>query len=137
VFRSEESRQVSVRVLRNWYLAPFDVIDIALAYQSLPTGAFLRYAFYYSDAPIVMAHSLGSLDATNLVGYGFASSAHLFAVPFGMIVPSGFGDLTIENSYGDLVNGFILGKLFNPDATYIPGSLLGHGACATYGQCTP
>jgi len=82
-------------------MAAFDGIDIVLAYQGLPTGAFLRYAFEYSDLPIEGAHSLGALDAANLVGYGFASDAHLYAVPFGMIVPSGFGDVTITNSYGD------------------------------------
>jgi hypothetical protein len=120
---------------RYWYVAPFDVIDIALAYQGLPTGAFLRYAFYYSDVPIEVAHSLGALDAANLVGYGFASEAHLYAVPLGMIVPSGFGDVTIENNYGDLVAGGVLGKLFNPDAVYIDGppSLFGHLGCKTYG----
>jgi RHS repeat-associated protein len=120
---------------RDWYATPFDVVDIVLAYQGLPTGAFLRYAFFYTDLPIDVAHSLGSLDAANLVGSGFASEAHLFAVPFGMIVPSGFGDVTIENSYGDAVTGFFFGKIFNPDATYIQGPLFGHAKCEIYGQC--
>ena len=124
---------------RNWYASPFDVIDIVLAYQGLPTGAFLRYAFYYSDVPIEVAHSLGSLDASNLVGYGIASEAQLYAAPLGMIVPTGFGNVTIENNYRDVIAGGVFGKLFNPDATYIdgPSSPFGHSLCKTYGQLCP
>lgn len=113
---------------RGWYAIPFDIVDVALSYQGLPTGAFLRYAIFYAGEPIV-GHSLGTLDTANLLALGIARDAQLYAVPFGMTVPNGTGSVSISNSWGDAVTGFLRGSIFNPDASNTGGAFLHHGQC--------
>lgn len=105
---------------------PFDIADIALTLQGLPTGTSLDYGANYAGIHID-SHSLGSLDAANIVGWGGTSSAHLYAVPLPMIVPLGPG-ISITNSLGDIVTGGVLGIITNPSANILHLSLLDHSA---------
>ncbi|MFO1295066.1 MAG: hypothetical protein U1F25_00300, partial [Rubrivivax sp.] len=125
--RSDGGVTIDGVLSRHWYALPFDVIDIVLAYQGLPTGASLRYMLFYRGDPLV-AHSLGTLDAANLVALGFAKHAELYSVPLGMIAPMRAGTV-VTNSVGDAVNGFFLGWIFNPSAANSGGSFLAHRQC--------
>lgn len=86
----------------------FDTIDIALGYQGILTGSgydFIRNGQTGGKASL-RAHSLGTLDATNLVARGWVGSAHIDSLPFGNIAPAG-----VETHLGalDLVNGGLWG----------------------------
>jgi hypothetical protein len=95
----------------------FDFVDTILAYQGLPTAAAAHYLMLgdYSER-ISSGHSLGSLDANNIVSWGFAPSAELQAVPFTNI---GTGGANVRVLSNDPISGFFLSLLFNPQAEWI------------------
>lgn len=113
----------------------FDTIDIALGYQGILTGSgydFIRNGQTGGKASL-RAHSLGTLDATNLVARGWVGSAHIDSLPFGNIAPAG-----VETHLGalDLVNGGALGYLLNPWATVLTNQTSTYGAyCHTIAGC--
>jgi len=81
----------------------------------------------------IKAHSLGTLDATNLVVRGWIGSAHIDSLPFGNIALAG-----VETHLGalDLVNGGALGYLLNPWATVLTNQTSKYGAyCHTIAGC--
>jgi hypothetical protein len=51
---------------RHWYGVLFDVTDVLLGYQGLPTGASWRYMVGGRIGRDLETHSLGNLDAANL-----------------------------------------------------------------------
>jgi hypothetical protein len=85
---------------------------------------------YYPGTPII-AHSLGTLDAANLVAMGSAQDVTYYSLVFTKIAPIGFGNTSINNNWGDIVNGFLFGNLFNPSAVNTHGSFLAHPLCGT------
>lgn len=113
---------------RHWYGAPFDVADVLLGYQGLPTGASWRYITGGRIGQDIVAHSLGTLDASNLDALGLAGKVTLYSVPLGITAPSLRGG-TVTLSAGDAVNGFFLGWLFNPEAINSHGQFLAHPMC--------
>jgi RHS repeat-associated protein len=117
---------------RGWYALPFDVVDVVLGLQGIPTGAAPRYAIYYPGAPII-APSLGTLDAANLVALSVAQDVTYYSVVFTKIAPIGFGQTSINNNWGDIVNGFLFGNVFSPSATNTHGDLLQHTLCGSSG----
>jgi RHS repeat-associated protein len=114
--------------LNNIVGLPFDVVDVVLGYQGLPTATWVdAYNEGYFGKSIA-GHSLGSLDASNLSGIGLVKSARLFSLPFGNISPSS-ASLTIGSL--DIMNGGFAGKLLNPFATVSTGrnGMVGHRWC--------
>ena len=112
----------------------FDGIDIVLGYQGLPTATSLEYIFNYRGTNIV-AHSLGTLDASNLAGFGLTGSVEVNALPVFNIAPGGVG---VRTNVGDFVTGFGLSSAFNPGAEsfFVSPTFknsLGHGAIDVYG----
>ncbi|MCF6299716.1 MAG: hypothetical protein L3J52_01120 [Proteobacteria bacterium] len=100
--------------------SPFDAIDIVLGYAGILTASdydFIRSGNF--DQKLV-AHSLGTLGASNMVAKGYldAGMIELYSLPFGNISPGG-SKLFIGTIDG--VNGFVLGKFLNPNATLISG----------------
>jgi RHS repeat-associated protein len=106
--------------------ASLDAVDTVLAYQGLPTGTSARLLLSGITGPLT-GHSLGALDVSNLAGIGaLPSGSRVFALPFGKI---GAG-VEVTIGAGDPVNGFSLGKIFNPDAE-VQDFGFGH-ACKLY-----
>jgi RHS repeat-associated protein len=114
---------------RHWYGIPFDVADIALGYQGLPTGASWRYMLGGRIGRDIYDHSLGTLDGTNLAGLGLSGKVTSFSVPLGITAPLVRGS-TVTLSAGDAVSGFFLGWIFNPTAVNSHGKFLAHGQCS-------
>jgi len=115
--------------------AVFDGVDVVLAYQGLPTATYVDFIIRARGLPIDAAHSLGSLDASNLVRHGFAPSANLYALPFFNIAPA---NTTVTINDLDLVSGGPFGPLFNPDATVLhtpwtSDNFIGHGSEGVFG----
>lgn len=103
---------------------PFDVIDIALGYQGLPTASFRDYAYSGLLGRPVSGHSLGTLDAINAHRLGMATGGgRLDSVPFGNVASTA---LQVNLGMGDLVNGGFLGKMFNPGARICSMGPTGH-----------
>ncbi len=119
----------------------FDAADVVLGYQGLPTATSLDYMMHYQGADIV-AHSLGSIDAVNLAGYGVAGSVQAAALPFMNIAPS---NTEVVINAGDFVTGFGFGQFLNPGASVINiaptvgafGNSLGHDSYLVYGVFAP
>ncbi|MCP3672755.1 MAG: hypothetical protein GY814_20495 [Gammaproteobacteria bacterium] len=88
----------------------------------MPTATSIQYLVSHQGEDI-LAHSLGTLDATNLAGLGLAGNVSVNALPFLNIAPAG---VNVTISSGDLINGFGLGKVFNTGAREINGPLFGH-----------
>lgn len=91
----------------------FDGVDILLGYQGLPTATSFDYMFSGMRGNYIVAHSLGTLDATNLVGMGMAPGAVVYALPIGNIAP---GNVTVVLGDSDPINFSYGGKLLNPRA---------------------
>jgi hypothetical protein len=89
----------------------FDTADILLGYQGMPTATWFDYINVVGYGESVAAHSLGTLDASNMAGLGLVSNARLYSLPFGNTAP-GNSRLTIGGL--DVVNGGVIGKLLNP-----------------------
>jgi len=96
---------------------PFDIADILLGLQGLPTATSLDYGLHYPGYPI-QSHSLGSIDTSNIVGRYGTNDAKLYAVPFPMIVPIRTG-ISVGNSLGDFVPGLFLSLITNPTADIV------------------
>ncbi len=95
----------------------FDVADVALAYQGLPNASSLHYMFTSWGTPLT-GHSLGALDASNLVASGAAPYAEVHSLPFGAGATL---NVDVTNKAFDPVNGGFLGSIFNLHANVIPG----------------
>lgn len=113
---------------------PFDVIDIVLGYQGLPTASFRDYAYSGLLGRPISGHSLGTLDAINAYRLGMATGGgRLDSVPFGNVASTA---LQVNLGIGDLVNGGLVGKIFNPGARTCSMGPTGH-AHATYLRVCP
>jgi hypothetical protein len=110
---------------------PFDVVDTVLAYQGLPTASAVHYMFSGARGAPLTGHSLGALDVANLSGFGLAgTNSHVYALPFGKVASGAVATI----GSGDIINGFGLGSLFNPDAAVVDTGFMGH-ACRRYSEC--
>ena len=112
-----------------------DVADTAVELQGFPTLTDLDYAMNYRGLAI-LAHSLGTISASNLVAWGLAPSATLLALPFMVAAPPG---TTVVLNSGDFVTGFSANRYWNPGATVISVSptmsnVAGHGMVEAYGS---
>ncbi len=92
----------------------FDPVDAILGYQGLPTASGAHYLMSKHRGKMVLGHSLGSLDSINMVRYGQAPSAKVYALPFLNVAPANV-DVTLGKY--DPINGGVLGQIFNPGAT--------------------
>ncbi len=69
-------------------------------------------------------HSAGSLDVITLEKLGVPQgSVKVFAVPF---LNSATPDMEVTIGKYDFVNGFMLGKIFNPQAKIVPSDHHGY-----------
>ncbi|VAW42469.1 hypothetical protein MNBD_GAMMA01-701 [hydrothermal vent metagenome] len=91
----------------------FDVVDVVLGYQGLITASGYDFIKNGNSDQLLYGHSLGAINANNLVSRGFASIAHLDSLPFGNVSVNG---TTVHLSFIDAINGFIFGQILNPDA---------------------
>ncbi|MGV6825356.1 MAG: hypothetical protein ACWA5Q_00115, partial [bacterium] len=93
---------------------PFDFVDIALGYQGFPTATWFDVYQAGLFGTTINAHSLGTLDQTNLNGLGLVRGGKVNSLPFGNVAPSGS-----EAHLGalDIVNGMAVGMFLNPWAT--------------------
>ena len=96
----------------------FDVIDVVLGYQGLLTASSYDFIKNGNSNQLLYGHSLGTLDANNLLSRGFVNRAHLDSLPFGNIGVSGS---TLDLGTIDPVNGFVFGFILNPFAKSIKG----------------
>jgi RHS repeat-associated protein len=103
---------------------PFDIADVALGLQGLPTGTSLDFAANYAGYN-VEGHSLGAIDASNLFALGAASKAKFYALPFPLTAPVG-PNSSVTNSLWDIVPGLALGIITNPGARIINLPFLDH-----------
>lgn len=104
---------------------PFDLADIALGYQGLPTASTQNYLSALGlKNSASSGHSLGTLDNIYLVRNGLTDKAYLYSVPIGAVAPPG-----AEAMLGswDLVNAGWAGKLLNWDAQMVPLMPWEHG----------
>jgi hypothetical protein len=88
----------------------FDTVDAMLGYQGLPTASGRDYIISAYKGSAVSGHSLGTLDASYMVGNGLAKSGVLYALPFGNIAPAG---LVVNIGALDPITGGASGKLLN------------------------
>jgi len=110
---------------RSTWGLPFDLADIALGYQGLPTASTQDYLSSLGlKNSASSGHSLGTLDNIYLVRNGLTAKAYLYSVPFGAVAPPGAE--TMLGSW-DMVNGGWAGKVLNWDATVVPLNPLEHG----------
>ncbi|WP_191968645.1 RHS repeat-associated core domain-containing protein [Cellvibrio sp. KY-GH-1] len=95
----------------------WDVNDTILGYQGLLDASGHEYITSNNVGKAISGcHSLGTLTCNNLVARGYAPSAQLNSLPFGNIAVS--TNMAITNlGKGDFVNGFLLGRIFNPFST--------------------
>ena len=99
-------------VTKNLAFVAFDIPDIVLGYQGLPTATAYEYMFSANLNLPLVAHSLGALDASNLAGLHIPqNSVTLYSLPIGN---AGFSGVSVNNGSNDFVNGYSLGALFNP-----------------------
>lgn len=88
----------------------FDVVDIMLIAQGIPSGTLIKAII--NGTPIKGGHSLGAADALISLQYGYTSCVELFALPlFVMGSPS---KATVTNSWGDAVPLGPLTFIFHP-----------------------
>ncbi len=106
---------------------PFDIVDIVLGYQGLPTATAYEYMFSANKQLPLLGHSLGGLDANNLAGLGVAGKdVTAAALP---AFNGGAPGVNVLFGNGDAVNGFVLfGAIFNPFGEARSTSFLGHSA---------
>lgn len=111
---------------------PFDAIDILLGYQGLPTASIRDFVDSGLYGRPLTGHSLGTLDAINSYRYGLSSGGYLNSVPFGNVAPMAF---QVNLGMGDVVNGGILGMIFNPGASLCPIGPTGHPMANYSSKC--
>lgn len=111
----------------------FDAVDTILAYQGLPTASSVEYMMDDNASGSISGHSLGSLDANNLVSQGFAEEASMMALPFGNAGMSTRGSNT-EFVPWDFVSGGPAGWILNPMATPSLNATFDH-ACRNFTNC--
>jgi RHS repeat-associated protein len=71
-----------------WLGFPSDLNDLFLGYSGVPSASGMDYASRRrGERPV--GHSEGALDAMNLVSYGLASGADVYAPPGGAVAPYG------------------------------------------------
>lgn len=114
----------------------WDINDTLLGYQGLLDASGHDYITSENVGKAISGcHSLGTLTCNNLVARGYAPSAQLNSLPFGNIAVS--ANMTITNlGKGDFVNGFLLGRIFNPfsSSTECLDSSLGGALCHGWKQ---
>lgn len=109
--------------------ATFDVADIMLGYQGLPDATVRDVienrspdqGVNTSMPSSLTCHSLGTITCT-YVGRNIGGvDLNLAALPLGIVAPVSMNGTTtnVIGGYGDAINGFYLGKLFNWDAGYV------------------
>lgn len=91
----------------------FDLVDIALGFQGLITASGYDAIRRGDPTKMIRGFSLGSMDANNLVSRGYYSSGLSQSFVFGNVSHS---NVNVELGALDIVNGGILGILFNPGA---------------------
>lgn len=108
----------------------FDVVDIALAYQGLPTASAQELLSMIPEGGQagLVAHSLGTIDMANLSAMGMAPSARLLALPLGVIGP--FGAATAIGRC-DIVPFFGVNGVLNATTTTFYNT--GSGPVASHG----
>lgn len=112
---------------------PFDVVDIVLGYQGLPTASFRDFVNSGLYGRAVSGHSLGTLDAISAYRFGLSTSGGwVDSVPFGNVAPMA---LQVNLGSFDLVNGGIVGKIFNPHAQVFSLKPTEHAHCNYLGTC--
>lgn len=111
---------------------PFDVVDIVLGYQGLPTASMRDYVSSGLYGRSVTGHSLGALDGINSYQYGLATGGTLYSVPFGNIAPTAF---QVSLGSGDIVNGGVFGKILNPGAGLCSIGPTGHALSSYLSSC--
>ena len=89
----------------------WDVNDLILGYQGLIDATGVDYINDPNRPSHITGHSLGALRANNLVRNGFADSAEIYSLPFGN---SAAENVDAHLGALDLVNGGVVGKVFNP-----------------------
>jgi filamentous hemagglutinin len=113
---------------------PFDIVDIVLGYQGLPTASLRDFVDSGLYGRQTSAHSLGTLDRITAYKLGLSPvGGRLDSVPFGNVAPSA---LQVNLGTGDLVNGGVLGKIFNPSARLCSMGPTGH-PMGTYRSVCP
>ncbi|MDW6002466.1 RHS repeat-associated core domain-containing protein [Vibrio mangrovi] len=122
----------------------WDVNDTILGYQGEIDAVGRSFIRQAEGQRISIGHSLGALRSTNLVRRGFASSAHVYALPATNIGGPG---VMVTNGMHDGVSGGFLGGIFNPGSLISsPYSKFGfyppiirldknHPYCSAYGKC--
>jgi hypothetical protein len=109
----------------------FDITDIALGFQGLTTASGYDAIKNGDNTKSISGFSLGSMDANNLVARGYFPNGISRSFVFGNIAHS---NVKVEIGALDIVNGFIIGKIFNPFSKLIfrnKGCFL-HGASGCY-----
>ncbi len=122
----------------------WDINDTILGYQGEIDAVGRSFIRQAEGRRIEISHSLGALRSTNLVRRGYASSAHVYALPATNIGGPG---VTVTNGMHDGVSGGMLGGLFNPGSLisspygqfgFIPPIFRldkNHPYCSAYGKC--
>ncbi len=105
---------------------PFDIADVALSMQGLPTSTSFDYGQDYAGERIYKSHSLGAIDAANIVAWGGTFQAKIYALPFPMTAPLVAPTISLTNSLGDVVPGMFLSVLSNPVARLISLPMFHH-----------
>ena len=113
--------------LRGVLGAPFDIVDIVLGYQGLPSASAYEYLLFGDHSLPLTGYSLGAVDVNNLAGLHIPQgSVTAISLPFGN---AGAPGVTVVNGRRDLVNGAIFGYVFSPYASSENRSTTDH---ATY-----
>ena len=103
--------------------AVFDVADLMLAYQGIPTASAIDYLLNGNSSLPLIGYSAGALDANTLVTLGLADTATLVSLPFFGVSTS---NSSVELGSRDFVNGGWLGHFLNPQATVVNRDLSDH-----------
>ncbi|MDM8550401.1 FG-GAP-like repeat-containing protein, partial [Desulfobacterales bacterium HSG2] len=102
----------------------FDAADVILGYQGLPTASTYDYMLHADKSRPLWGHSAGTLDLITLKKLGVPQGpVKAFSVPF---LNSATPDMEVVIGKYDFVNGFMLGKIFNPDAKIVPSDHHGY-----------
>lgn len=106
----------------------FDIADVALAWQGLPTATAYEYMFSASHGTMLIGHSLGALDANNLAGWNIPQAGtNVWSLPF--FAAAAPGVTNVINGRGDFVNLWSAGVVFSPTCDFKEG---GHNFSSYY-----
>lgn len=122
--RGEDNKLITGLLQRGATGFVFDVADVSLAYQGLPTATSWNIILHPSLAATVAGgHSLGSIDALNLANWGIVrSDIKLVALPIFLVAPTG---AVVFTNTGDVVAGYGLSSILNPQAHSYSGNVFG------------